>query len=87
MLKHNSFQQGTALGLRNLSQRAAYGSGMHIENGMSFVFFSAVPHRCDVRLLLAITEPTRFCNSKKRTSHDGLSQRIDHMTGEEDLGS
>lgn len=41
--------------------------GMHIEDGMS-----SGSHRCDVRLLLAITEPS---NNKEPTSRDGLSQR------------
>lgn len=39
----------------------------------------------DARLLLAITGPTWLCDSN--ASRDGLSQRIDHMTGEEDPGS
>lgn len=51
--------------------------GMHIEDGMS-----SGSHRSDVRLLLAITEPS---NNKEPTSRDGLSQRVDHMTGKQSI--
>ena len=49
---------------------------MHIENEMWSI-------HSDVRVLLAITSS---CNRKKEVSCDCLSQRVDHMTGEEDPG-
>lgn len=57
--------------------------GMHIENGMSSGFL------CDVRLLV-IAEPDSASVTARstHTSRDGLSQRVDHMTGSrEDPGS